>query len=252
MAFERIAKTAVALSAAGVMVLVAVHRGPTQVHAQNKGNDQGQGQGQDNVQMLATIGLRIAPDFIKLNGKDPTLVGYGSFIVNAQADCNGCHTSNPQFEFLGTNNPYFRSPLNAYPPKYDPATYMAGGSDFGPVGPGISGGVMGAGPDIISRNLTPDYTGNPEGGNDLQTFINILRTGHDYDKLHPNCGGTVTDNCYSFPVDGTLLQVMPWPVFQHMTDYQLTAIWTYLSTLPCNAHNDALGTMYPWLKNKCE
>ena len=60
------------------------------------------------------------------------------------------------------------------------------------------------------------------------------------------------DNCYSAPVDGSLLQVMPWTKFQNMTDYQLTAIWTYLSTVPCNAHDDDLGTTFPWLKNKCQ
>ena len=57
--------------------------------------------------------------------------------------------------------------------------------------------------------LTPDYTGNPEGGNDLSTFMTILRTGHDFDRLHPNCGGSVTDNCYDAPVNGAVLQVMP-------------------------------------------
>ena len=72
------------------------------------------------------------------------------------------------------------------------------------------------------------------------------------DKLHLNCSSTVTDNCYNFPVNGALLQVMPWPNFQHMTDRQLTAIWTYLSTVPCNAHNDALGTSYPWFQQKCQ
>jgi len=93
--------------------------------------------------------------------------------------------------------------------------------------------------------------GNPEGGHDLGTFMTIIRTGHDYDKLHLNCGNGVTDDCYNAPVNSALLQVMPWPKFQNMTDYQLTAIWTYLSTVPCNAHNDTLGTTFPWLKNVC-
>jgi hypothetical protein len=44
---------------------------------------------------------------------------------------------------------------------------------------------------------------------------------------------------------------MPWPLYRHMTDRQLTAIWTYLSAVPCNAHDDAVGDMYPWLKNVC-
>ena len=115
---------------------------------------------------------------------------------------------------------------------------------------GLFGGA-GFGPNIISRNLTPDHTGLPEGGHDLESFIKIMRTGHDFDKLHPNCGGNVTDNCYNAPVDGSVLQVMPWPKFKNMTDHQLEAIWTYLSAVPCNAHNDALGDQFPWLKNVC-
>jgi hypothetical protein len=78
-----------------------------------------------------------------------------------------------------------------------------------------------------------------------------MRTGHDFDKLHPNCGGSVTDNCYSAPVDGQVLQVMSWPLYRHMTDHQLTAIWTCLTAVPCNAHDDALGDKFPWLKNVC-
>ena len=81
--------------------------------------------------------------------------------------------------------------------------------------------------------------------------MTIMRTGHDFDTLHLNCGGNVTDNCYLPPVNGAVLQVMPWPLYQNMTDRQLTAIWTYLSTVPCNAHNDAVGDAYPWLKNDC-
>jgi hypothetical protein len=183
-------------------------------------------------------------------------VGLGSFIVNAQADCDGCHTSDPANEYVFGNNPYL---LNFTAPRqYNQATYLAGGSNFGPVGPGIVKdmtsplyGGPGLGPNIISRNLTPDHTGNPEGGNDLATFMTILRTGHDFDKLHLNCSDVVTDNCYQFPVNGAVLQVMPWPLHANMTDRQLKAIWTYLSTVPCNAHNDALGDKYPWLKNDC-
>ena len=138
------------------------------------------------------------------------------------------------------------------------ATYLNGGQNFGPAGPGVVQdpnsplfGGAGLGPNIITRNLTPDHTGLPEGGHTLVEFMNIMRTGHDYDKLHLNCSTTVTDNCYNFPVDGSLLQVMPCPKFRHMTDHQLEALWTFLSAVPCNAHNDALGDTFPWLKNGC-
>jgi hypothetical protein len=153
------------------------------------------------------------------------------------------------------------------PLKFDPATYLAGGNNFGPAGPGTVSDPTspvftgpGTGPAIITRNLTPDYTGNPAGGMDLATFLSVMRGGHDGDALHPNCGTfetdlgtyvTVSDNCYGAPVDGDLLQVMPWPKFKNMSDYQLTAIWTYLSTVPCNPHDDDLGKAMPWLQNSC-
>ena len=240
---------AIAVSTAAIIGIAAMQLVSHKVHAQDAS---------DSEAKLAEIGLQIAPDFINLKGKDPALVGLGSYIVNAQADCNGCHGSDPANEFLQNGNPYYRKPLNR-PVKYNQATYLNGGQNFGPGGPGIVQDpnsplyyAPGYGPNIISRNLTPDFTGNPEGGVDLDKFIKIIRTGHDFDSLHPNCSSTVTDNCYSFPINGSLLQVMPWPKFQNMTDHELTAIWTYLSTVPCNAHNDTLGDTYPWLKNNCQ
>jgi hypothetical protein len=244
MRLGKVLKSAVlALSTAGAITFVGMQLVSTKVHADDNSNSE---------QSQIRIGWRLAPSFLKTEGKNPALVGLGSFIVNAQADCNGCHGSDPANEYLPTNNPYFLSPPSSNPREYNQATYLNGGQDFGPVGPGIANGVALVGPDIISRNLTPDHTGNPEGGNDLQTFMTIMRTGHDFDKLHQNCGvNGVTDNCYSSPVNGAVLQVMPWPLYQNMTDRQLTAIWTYLSTVPCNAHNDDLGNKYPWLKNDC-
>jgi hypothetical protein len=86
---------------------------------------------------------------------------------------------------------------------------------------------------IVSRNLTPDKTGLPEGGNTLAQFMQIMRTGVDLDSAHPNCDTTHTTNCLMPPFNGAVLQVMPWPQFQSMTDHQLIAIYTYLSTIPC-------------------
>src|SRR5579883_603969 len=56
------------------------------------------------------IGFDIAPVHLNLAGKNRALVGLGSFIVNAQADCNGCHTHSPQTEFTPSGNPYLLSP----------------------------------------------------------------------------------------------------------------------------------------------
>ena len=98
-------------------------------------------------------GFAIAPVPLNLDGKNRALVGLGSYIVNAQADCNGCHSAGIDTEFAPGGNPYFGQPT-----KVNPATYLGGGRDFGPFpGPGPF-------PHIISRNLTPDKTGLPVGG----------------------------------------------------------------------------------------
>ena len=168
-------------------------------------------------------GLQIAPVPLNFEDRDRELVGLGSYIVNAQADCNGCHSAAPQTEFAPGGNPYF-----GQPEKINTATYLGGGRDFGKVSGPPS-------PDIISRNLTPDKTGRPEGGNTFEQFKEILRTGKDFDHLHPNCSATITTNCFPAvpPVDGDLLQIMPWPIHRNMTDRDLRAIYEYLSAIPC-------------------
>src|SRR5579863_10334038 len=118
---------AIAVSTAGIIGLAGMQLGSHRVHAQDQS---------ESDATLAEIGLKIAPSFINMQGKDPTLVGLGSFIVNAQADCNGCHGSDPVNEFLPNGNPYFRKPLNS-PIQFNQATYLNGGQNFGPAGPGI-------------------------------------------------------------------------------------------------------------------
>ena len=46
---------------------------------------------------------------------------------------------------------------------------------------------MYAGPDIIPRNLTPNSAGLPEGGHTLSRFMQIMKTGIDFDHIHPTC-----------------------------------------------------------------
>jgi hypothetical protein len=245
MTLEHLSKAAVVVAVAGVIALCGMFMSSPRVHA-------------DDDQDMVSIGFNIAPVKLNLTGKDRNLVGLGSFIVNAQGDCNICHTASPTVSEYGTtstsNNPYLLFPSRP-PWKAQAQYYLGGGQNFGPAGPGISSGIYdssmfgpGLGPNIISRNLTPDYTGLPEGGHTLQQFLTIMQTGHDYDKLHLNCGGSVTTNCYSSPVNGALLQVMPWPTFSNMTVNQLTAIWTYLSAIPCIANT---GSVYKNLINVC-
>jgi hypothetical protein len=176
----------------------------------------------DNEESKIQRGFEIAPVPLHLAGKNLALVGLGSYIVNAHADCNGCHNPGPGGnEFLPTGNPYF-----GLPKKVNQATYLGGGRNFGPLVPGSA--------NIISRNLTPDKTGRPEGGHTLAEFIQIMRTGVDMDHLHPTCPtNTVNPNCIPKPFDGDLLQIMPWPSDQDMSDRDLAAIYEYLSAIPC-------------------
>src|ERR1019366_606000 len=161
-------------------------------------------------------GLAIAPVPLNMAGLDPSLVGLGSYLVNAVGDCNGCHTGGtpPNFNYVAGKNPYFGQPT-----KVDPTVYLSGGQDFGPALPSSDPTVY-VGPDIIARNLTPDKTGLPEGGHSYADFLQIMRNGTDMDHLHPTCVATSPApkpaNCIPAPVHGDLLQVMPWPTFALM------------------------------------
>ena len=182
-------------------------------------------------------GFAIAPVPLNLAGKNRALVGLGSYIVNAASGCNGCHSAGPQTEFAASGNPYLLPPVFSGETKVNPATYLGGGRDFGPFpGPGF--------PHIISRNLTPDKTGLPVGGATFQEFITILRTGKDFDHLHPTCTGAPDGNCLPFPLNGDLLQIMPWYSSQNASERDLEAMYEYLSSIPCIAGPPAPSVLH--------
>jgi hypothetical protein len=244
---QRLAKMAAgAVLTLALIVLAGMLRSTPRVKAQDWDNDEAS---------LVRIGFEIAPVPLNLEGKDRDLVGLGSFLVNAVGDCNGCHTGGlaPNFNYANNHNPYFGQPA-----KNDPSTYLSGGTDFGPAvppsppggfafypwatppapssyPPAAYGGYVG--PNMITRNLTPDKTGLPEGGHTLEEFMTILKTGKDFDHLHPTCTSATPvptpANCIPPPVDGSRLQVMPWPVFHNLTDHQMEAIYEYLKAIPC-------------------
>jgi hypothetical protein len=196
----------------------------------------------DNEDSRIQRGFEIAPVHLNLEGKDHRLVGLGSYIVNAVGDCNGCHSAGPSTEFAAGGNPYFLSPPFTGKTVTNPATYLGGGRDFGPVG---------SVPHLYSRNLTPDKTGLPEGGRTYDQFVQIMRHGTDLDHLHPNCTSAgMPANCFEPPFNGELLQVMRWPSFRYMTDHELRAIYEYLSAVPCNPGPGI--TTAPYLQNTCE
>ena len=139
-------------------------------------------------------GFRIAPVPLEMTGRDPLLVGLGSYLVNG-GGCNDCHT-NPPFAAGG-------DPFMGQPKAINAEHYLAGGATFGP---------------FTSRNLTPDVTSGRPGGLTLRQFVDSMRTGVDVKKLHPEVS--------------PLLQVMPWPVYQDLTDRDLRAMYEYLRAIP--------------------
>src|SRR5258705_3923167 len=105
----------------------------------------------------------------------------------------GCHDCH-------TAPPYIQDPyafLGA-PKQINAPCYLAGGTPFGP---------------FVSRDITPWENGMPAGLT-FQGFRHVIRTVEDPDN------------------PGQLLQVMPWPGYQTMTDGDLRAIYEYLSSIP--------------------
>lgn len=85
--------------------------------------------------------------------------------------------------------------------------YLTGGRQFGP---------------FTSANLTPDENGLP-GGLTFEEFEHLIRTGEDPDE------------------PGTLLQVMPWPVYSHLAELELRAIYEFLRAIPSRPDNPSPG-----------
>jgi hypothetical protein len=211
----------------------------------NPGHAADDGEGSGDADSKVRIGFQTAPVPLNLAGKNRDLVGLGSYIVNVQADCNGCHSQGPATEYTG--NPYLFAPPSLtvrQTKKVNPATYLGGGRDFGPY-PAPNSPLH-----IFSRNLTPDITGKPEGGHSFSEFAQIIRTGRDFDLIHPACPPHTpqTAVCVPYPFDGSLLQIMPWSAYQDMTDHDLQAIYEYLSAIPCI---DTVIAGQPQLRNTC-
>lgn len=100
-------------------------------------------------------GLEIAPVPLNFGNRSHKLVGEGSYIVNAQAECVDCHSC-PTY-VPGQN------PFEGGSGALNPTNYLAGGVSFGPV---------------VSANITPDENGLPAGLT-LEEFVELIRTGQD-------------------------------------------------------------------------
>jgi len=210
----------------------------------SRGSAKNDNNAEQDEKMKIEIGFKVNPVTLNTAGKDHDLLYLGSYIVNVTGDCNGCHSNGPSTEFIG-NPALFQPPSHtAHQVKQiNPATFLGGGRDFGAF-PAPTSPLH-----IYSRNLTPDVTGMAEGGHSYSDFVQIMRTGIDFDGVHPTCPTTTqTASCVPYPFDGSLLQIMRWPSFQDMTDRDLKAIYEYLSAVPCI---DTVVAGQPQLRNTC-
>ncbi|MBF6570063.1 MAG: hypothetical protein IVW54_14435 [Candidatus Binataceae bacterium] len=158
-----------------------------------------------------------------MHGKNHDLVGLGSYLVNGVGDCSGCH-SFPQYTDLA-GDPFAlatQDKTHIISAHYNTAHYLAGGQCFGP---------------FMARNITPDISTGLPAGLTFADFVTVIRTGADVE-----CENDPTDPICAIEPPTPVLQVMPWPTYHNMTDRDLKAIYTYLSTLPhaepCNTPAD--------------
>jgi hypothetical protein len=150
----------------------------------------------------ARLGLTLSEvpvDLTDLTGDEVESVGRGSYLVNAVADCKGCHN--------GTDNK-------------GNTLFLAGNVDF-PIGGFDSNGapctIGNSGcvdSHVFTRNLTPDKTTGLKLSE--EQFVTALRTGRDYKDS----------------TGATSLIVMPWPQLRWMTDRDLRDIYHYLRKIP--------------------
>jgi len=142
-------------------------------------------------------GVALNPVPLNVENRNAGIILRGSYIVNGLQHCNSCHTY-PPYAIGGEQHA-----LGVMPP-INTTNYLAGGRRFGeeddPNAP-------------VSANLTPDPGSGLPGGLTFFEFQTALRTG----RAHKTGRG---------------LQVMPWPMFNDLTDADLLAIYEYLKAIP--------------------
>jgi len=148
-------------------------------------------------------GYAIVPPGVVLNLADKDRQLVGlGSYVVNTSGCVDCH-SHPTYSPGG-------DPFRGEPERLNAEEYLSGGRQFGP--------------EITSANITPDNAGRPAGLTRSE-FIQMMRTGHN-------------------PKDppGTIVQVMPWPVYGKKTELELIAMYEYLRAIPSLPDNTHPGS----------
>ncbi len=195
----------------GTRLLPGGHDNCDRFREGNDRDDGDEGRGRGDLSRIRR-GFAIAPVPLNLEGKDCALVGLGSYLVNTN-ECVDCHTrqdGQPAWFVTGGN------PFLGQPEQINTAHYLWGGGRF------MARDLQGNLHPVISRNLTPDASGLPAGYT-LERFLLVMHTGIDLKNLEPHIPSAEHD----------LLQVMPWTLFDDLTDHDLRAMYEYLSAIPC-------------------
>ena len=151
----------------------------------------------DQSESQVRRGFEIVPKGLKLD-----LAGKNRALVGMGSylvNTSGCNGCHTLPNYADGGDPFKKQPE-----QINVAQYLTGGRIFGP---------------FVSANITPDAEGKPAGLT-LKEFIQMLRTGHN-------------------PKDppGSIVQVMPWPVYGKKTDNDLTAIYEFLRSIPSRPDN---------------
>ncbi|HVY45867.1 MAG TPA: hypothetical protein VHB21_08315 [Minicystis sp.] len=146
----------------------------------------------DNVVRGYAIQPLADADVSELSVEDQAKFGRGSYLVNAIASCNDCHTNAP------------RLPSG----KINTAAYLTGGAVFENAPPPFTN---------QKRSMSADLIGANNGFYDpFFSFLELIQEGKHVED----------------PGQPPLAWPMPWPTFRNMTLDDLESIYVYIETVP--------------------
>ncbi len=122
MRLRNLSKSAAAIGAVSLLVIAITSIRPGRVRADDDWDDKDESK--------IKIGFEVAPVTPNTDHKDKRLVGLGSYLVNVQGDCNGCHSAGPQTEYTSSGNPYLLPPVFSGAKKVNPAAPFCRESGF--------------------------------------------------------------------------------------------------------------------------
>jgi hypothetical protein len=141
-------------------------------------------------------GLEIAPVTLNLANKDKDMVGMGSYLVNASANCANCHS-------CPTYAPRMKGSKGS---QLNGANYLAGGVPMAELGYN----------NVVSVNLTPDSKGLPAGLTLQQFKVSLTQMGHTTPE----------------PSNPESTVPMPRQIYANFTNSDVAAIYEYLKAVP--------------------